>query len=1095
MPPPRKLKMSNFRLHTSNRLEKLAGALAESVRRPLRSPLAAETILVQSQEMARWLKLELAQRHGICSNARFPFPRAFSHEIFRTVLGDLPAKAIYDPDLLLWELMGKLPKFLDQPGFEPVKNYLGAEPDDRKRYQLADRIANVFDQYLLFRPDLIRQWEGGADQSWQAELWREVSIPFHGQHPAALQARLIEHLERQVGSIVDLPERVAIFGVSALPPFYLRIFAALARHIEVSLYLLQPCEEFWGYISSVREQEKILKRAGRGAADAGQFHLETGNRLLASMGQMGRDFVLLLQDAGDWQESEPSLFTAPGAGSVLSIIQADILSLKDSLPGETPEAKITEQDDSLQVHSCHSPLRELEVLYDHLLDWFERDPQLSPRDVLVMIPDIELYAPFIQAVFGSPEQDSLRIPFSVADRTARTQSQLADTFLALLQLADSRLGASQVLALLESAPVRRKFDLDEAELELVRRWVEEVRIRWGEDEQQRAGLGLPSWPENTWRHGLERLLAGYAMADGGEELFGDILPYTDIEGGPGEILGRFVEFIEQLFAALKELRTARRLDEWAETFRLILRKLFAVGDAEVPELQLLNAGFEKLTDAVVRAGFDQPVSLAVVLEQLNRDLARVDFGSGYLTGSVTFCALKPMRSIPAKVICLLGMNDRSFPRTSSPLSFDLMAQQPRLGDRSSRADDRYLFLETLISARARLYLSYVGQSIKDNREAPPSVVVSELMDYVAQRFELPGRDLVKDHILTRHRLQAFSPAYFQGGKYFSYSRENLKASQVIAPERKPPGSFIPRLLPEPEPEWRRVRLESLAAFFANPAKFLAEKRLGLRLPDDATATEEREAFAIAGLDRYKLEQELLDLIMGGTRLKDSVELVRASGRLPAGIAGDVHFAQIRRDVEVFRQRLQPFLPDKFLPHAPCELAVGDFVLSGSIRHATPAGGLLSYRLAKIKPKDLLRAWLEHLLFHAAGTGNNAKESIIVGSDSISQLAPVSEPLPVLEKLLDLYWAGLRQPVKFFPESSFAFAVADFKLKIGGKTTRSPLAQAEENWSGDEYKKTGERTDKYFSLFFNDENVLDEDFETVARAVFCPLLENLSEVGE
>ena len=274
----------------------------------------------------------------------------------------------------------------------------------------------------------------------------------------------------------------------------------------------------------MREQEKTLRRAGKGASAAEQLHLERGNRLLASMGQLGRDFLLLLQDIGDWHESEPPQFVSPGQERLLFCIQTDILNLDDNATSDLPKKAVRDDDDSIQVHSCHSPLRELEVLHDHLLAWFERDPDLAPRDILVMIPDIELYAPYIQAVFGSPEQDGFRIPFSVADRSVRTQSHLLDTFLLLLNLADSRLGASQVLALLESAPVSRKFELDEDDLELARHWVEEVRIRWGRDGRQRAGLGLPAWAENTWCHGLERLLLGYALAGNGEELFEKILP-------------------------------------------------------------------------------------------------------------------------------------------------------------------------------------------------------------------------------------------------------------------------------------------------------------------------------------------------------------------------------------------------------------------------------------------------------------------------------------------------------------------------------------------------------------------------------------------
>jgi exodeoxyribonuclease V gamma subunit len=1088
--------MLELKLHTSNRLENLAQSLADTIRQPLRSPFQPEIILVQSQGMARWLKLQLAQQHGICSNCQFPFPRAFSYAAFRALLPGLPEERAYEPELLVWRLMKQLPPLLDQPGFEGLKNYLAGEPDSRKLFQLADRVAYLFDQYLVFRPELVLQWEKTAADNWQSRLWREISSPFREQHPAALQARFIQQLEGAQGPIPGLPERLAIFGISALPPFYLRIFAALARHIEVNLFLLEPCEQFWGYISSGREQEKTLKRAAKGASEADQLHLEKGNRLLASMGQQGRDFLLLLQGAGDWQEPAASLFSDPGEASLLACIQSDILNLSDRGATETAKKVISDADHSVQVHSCHSPLRELEVLYDHLLDWFDKDPELAPRDILVMIPDIEQYAPFIQAVFGSPEQDALRIPFSVADRTARRQSHLIETFLSILNLAGTRLGASRVLALLETASLREKFELAEDDLELIRHWVEEVRIRWGEDRQQRAGLGLPAWPENTWWHGLERLLLGYAMAGHEATLFKGILPYDDIEGGAADVLGRLAEFIQRLFAALKSLQTPRRLDEWAETFQGILRDFFETNDDQASELQVLRACFEKLSRAREGADFDRRIDLAVVLEQVSRDLSEDRFGAGYLTGGVTFCALKPMRSIPAKVICLLGMNDRAFPRTSAQLSFDLMAQEPKLGDRSSREDDRYLFLETLVSARQRLYLSYVGQSIKDNSEAPPSVLVSELLDYIAQGFKLPGKEAMADHIWTRHRLQAFSTAYFRGGRLFSFSRENLQASRVILPERKTPGNFVPQPLAAPEPEWRRLTLQTLADFFCHPAKFLATKRLKIRLPSETAALEDREPFGIEWLDRYQLQEELLEQKLGGLSLTTACELVKASGRLPAGLAGDAHYAQVRRDVEVFFKRLQPFKPDRFRPPSSFELPIGDFVITANFNRATP-DGLLFYRPAKIKPKDLLRSWVAHLLWQAANPDGTSAETVVLGTESFWRIAPVTKPLPVLEQLLKLYWSGLCEPLKFFPESSYAFAAADYRVRTGtqGKTVRQPIDFAQDKWYGNEFGVAGECEDEYFALFFRNSEELDGDFEAHARTVFDPLLEVSEETKE
>jgi exodeoxyribonuclease V gamma subunit len=646
---------------------------------------------------------------------------------------------------------------------------------------------------------------------------------------------------------------------------------------------------------------------------------------------------------------------------------------------------------------------------------------------------------------------------------------------------------------LESAPVREKFGVEEADLELVRHWVEEVRIRWGQDQQQRAALGLPAWPENTWRHGLDRLLLGYAMAAHGEKLFRDVLPFDDIEGGAADVLGNFAEFLERLFDALKALETPRRLDEWVSTLQEVLKNFFVTGENEESEMQVLRACLEKLECASTRSGFDQPVELAVILEQLNRDLSEDRFGAGYLTGGITFCALKPMRSIPAKIICLLGMNDRAFPRPSARLSFDLMEQDPRLGDRSSREDDRYLFLETLLSARERLYVSYVGQSIRDNSESPPSVLVSELMDYIEQGFEGASHDVIAAHVLTRHRLQAFSSAYFSGGRLFSYSRENLQASQAVHLARSAPAPFISSPLAEPEAERRQLSLQTLAEFLRHPARFLATQRLGIHLLSDGGALEEREPFAIDNLDGYLLKEELLERRLADLSVPNPGQLIRASGLLPAGIAGDICYAQLDRDVEVFFKQIQPYKPKNFDPPVSFDLRVGDFLISGHFSRIT-SDGLLFYRPATIKPKDLLRAWVEHLLWCAINRGERPAKTVVLGTKSLWNIAPVAEPLPVLEQLLQLYWTGLSQPLKFFPESSYAFAKAELKAGIGkvGKTVRQPLDFAEEKWSGNDFGTPGECEDAYFTLFFKDGAVLDEDFQERARTVFDPFFEHAEE---
>ncbi len=1071
-------------LHTSNRLETLVTALSEVTRTPLSSPFRKETIVVQSQGMARWLKQRLADRHGICANFAFPFPNEMASELFLALFPELPARPPFERDVMLWLVMKHLPALLDEPAFEDPRRYLADRADLRKRHQLARKVAYLFDQYFIFRPGMIRAWDRGEDSQWQAELWRRIRPEIPHRHPAGLHEQFAR-LVRQPGLDASrLPERLGVFGISALPPFHLDLFTALGAHLPVHLFVVQPSRFYWGDITSGREEQRLLKRHGREPAAASELHLERGNRLLASLGPLGRDFLKLIYEADDWQEHDD--FTEPEGGTLLANIQSDILNLRDRGRERSREADpssgqaISPADDSIQVHSCHSPLREMEVLHDHLLDWFNRNPHIAPRDVVVMMPDIETYAPLIEAVFGSSEDESRRIPFRIADRGARQASQVVQTFLALLHLPQTRLGAGTVLALLENRAVRDRFALSETDLELARHWIEDTRIRWGAGPEHRARLRLPALSGNTWREGFDRLLLGYAMAGRGKAMFDGIAPYDDLEGDSTLVLGRLDEFVERLFDTVTDLGQPRRLHEWAARLQRVLDDFFLADEENEHDLQTIRSALNGLHQQHALSRFDEPVELGVILEQLTPDLEQDRHGAGFLSGGVTFCALKPMRSIPFRVICLVGMNDAAFPRPVTHLSFDLMARSPRLGDRSTRSDDRYLFLETILSARERLYLSYVGQSIRDNSAIPPSVVVSELIDYVEQGFKL-----TRDQVVTRHRLQAFHEAYFQpGGRLFSYSVENCRASQAARQPCADRTPFVNTPLAEPEPEFRQLTLDELAAFLCNAAAFLLQRRLHVRLRQADGALDEREPFDLDARDGYPLKQRLLEDRLDGIASNETLAQIAAVGVLPLGQVGQARSHSLSAAVELFWQRLQPFEPRRAGMVLDTDLLLGDFRLTGRVvTRAT--GGVLSYRVASIKAQDILRLWIQHLAAQAAGHGG---ESILIGTNATHRYRACDDASDVLKELLQLYWQGLRQPLKFFPRSSRAFAEAEQKLAANPKSKASPFAEALKQWEGSEFSfVSAERDDQSFNLCFGDQAPLDDEFVTLARRVFAPVL--------
>ncbi len=1092
---------------TSNRLEILADELAHILKEPLSDPLAKEIIVVQSKGMERWLSLQLATRHGICANTWFPFPNAFVQFIVEKIFTaeekqlSLNASTLFEPDILTWRIMKHLPELLDHQEFHELKRYLSDSSRDLKLLQLSLRIADLYDQYMLYRPEMIFKWESGQDAQWQAQLWRKLVQGYHKYHRAALGKLLIETLMKNPPE-QHLPERVAVFGISTLPEFHMQVFNALAQHRDVNLFLMNPCQEYWGTLASEWELRRFNQKK-KSDHNLELFYFDRGNKLLSSFGELGRDFFEIVES---FNYVPYERFKSPGQTTLLTSVQSDILDLRDhGLSGEPPRI-ISAGDRSIQIHSCHSPRREVEVLQDFLLDLFEQHPDLKPADILVMTPEIEPYAPYIEAVFDLPSDDPKRIPFSIADRTYGHENEIFETFLAILNLYRSRFTASEILNILESSAVMKKFDISEENLSLIRYWIQKTRIRWGRDAKDRQQLNIPPNNQNTWQAGLDRLLLGYALPIE-EELFqGEIAPYIHIEGEQAYVLGQFMEFLSNLFKKVDQFAKARSLQEWAQLFNEILETFFYSNDETMPQIQVLRETFVKMENCQQLARFDEPVELPVIKYYLQMELQRESHTHGFLTGGVTFCAMLPMRSIPAKVICLLGMNHDTYPREHKPLSFDLIAKHPKRGDRSRRKDDRYLFLEALLSAREILYISYVGQSIKDNSVIPPSVVVSELQDYLQANFKLSDDKDLLEHLITRHRLQAFSPKYFQGdSRLFSYSSENLEAARTLIQPLTEPGPFFNQKLPEPEEEFKNISLDDLYRFFINPVKFLLKRRLGIYLKQTSTLVEDRELFALKGLEEYKVAEFLMKKFMQDREPAKFKSLMHALGELPYGAIGDCFYEHLSQEVVEFVKKVKKNAGAFQTINQEIDVRLDDFSLTGKIEQIGERH-LPFFRYTIIKAKDYLRAWIYHLVFNLPEMEQLPDQTLLCGlkkkkNDGKREwigiiFKPVPDSKDQLRALLEIYWQGLCEPIRFFPDSAKDY-VEKLIANKKKKDVRAAYKVALRTWQGSHFNggQPGEGEDPYLRLVFGkEENPLNEEFRGLAKKIFIPIFEYSEEIG-
>jgi len=1017
-------------LHRSNRTERLVDALAEVVARPLPRVTEAETIVVQSKGMERWLAMALASRLGVWGHPSFPFPRAVVGRVLDATLGPLGASGDpFEPDSLTWAIAAALPRFHGRPAFAPIDHYLAGDVGATMRVQLAERLARVFDQYVVHRPEMVLGWEAGPEEDFQAELFEELARTRGRDHLAARVSACIERLADPEVHVEGLPARVSLFGIASLPPLFLDLFAALARRVEVHFFLLAPTREYFADIRSPRERAAARRRLEATSTSAEPVPPEVGHPLLASLGKLGRDMQELVESRVDYVEGA-DLFEEPGDDSALHVLQSDILHLRRrGGPDGLPPVELRADDRSLAVHCCHGPMREVEVLCDQLLDLFE-DPSLMPRDVVVMTPDVEAYAPLVEAVF-----DRTRIPYRIADRGLLATHTVVDAFFASLEVLSGRRGGGDVLDLLGAEAVRARFGIEAVELETIDGWVRAAEVRWGVDAAHRTAEGAPPSEQNTWRFGIDRLLLGHAAGGRAAETFAGLAPSAAVEGADAELLGRFVDFCETLFSFRDGIRGARPLDAWERVLTSLLEALIGDPERDAVERQLIRTGLGTLVDRAEGAGFDEAVELSTVVRQLGETLERRLPAHGFLSGGVTVCQLVPMRSIPFEVVCILGLSDGSFPRGGARLGFDRVARRPLPGDRVPRDDDRHLFLEALLSARRALYLSYVGRSLHGQRELPPSVVVGELLDEARRSFLLPEGSPFRDvssRLTLVHPLVPWSPRYFGADpdpRLFGCSRGWAEGARAVVGPRVAAPPFVAGPMPPDDRDTRAVSIEGLAGFLARPVRSYLAERLDLRFPDAQEMLDDRLPDRLEGLSTFRVGDALVRRYMKGADEPEALAALRAEGTLPLGTPGELAFHGVSGTARSIARAADEARARGARRPLAVDFELEGFRVEGVLRDLYDGHRVL-HGWGRVEGGAELRAWVSHLVLNVVAGDDDPRRTLLIGraagSDGAVEtvvFAPVADAARHLLDLLRLREAGLAFPLPFHVEVARAYVAA------------------------------------------------------------------------
>ena len=1108
----------------ANKLESLLEVVTYWLKEHPLAPLEQEVFLVNNSGMAQWLKQNLAQNSalGIAASLDVKLPSSFIWQVYRSVLADKISKEqLLARQTLVWRLYRMLPTLSVGAGFKILQQFLHNDTQARKRYQLAEQLADLYDQYQVYRADWLADWADGHDvlrdahgkhqilpdaHRWQALLWRHILDDVRIDNDliisrAAVHAEFMTQID---GAQPQLPKRVIVFGLSSLPQQALEVLAKISQFCQVVLFVHNPCQHYW---ADIIEDKELLKAERHRQTYKAGMHADLSladlhqhaNPLLAAWGKQGRDYLRLLDmfdeksayESWGWPDHKIDLFEGYGANeaqrTLLQHLQQSILDLE---PVPEVPTSINEVDDSLVFHIAHSPQREVEILHDQLLARFNADPTLHPRDIIIMVPDINTYAPHIRAVFGQIDKEDIRyIPFSLADQQQRGHNPLLNALEVLLNLPDSRFEVSEFLGLLEVPALRKKFAIDEAAIPKLHQWLKESGIRWGIDSQQRkTAVDMPAaLNANTWHFGLQRLLLGYAVGAG--QGFNGIEPYGNMGGIEAQYLGGLARLQELLADYVVKLQQAHSVADWVPLLGELLDDFFvSTQERESKTLATLNQALAQwqMYCGQAQMSAEDLIPVNIVKEIWLIAVDEPNLQQRFLSGRVNFCTLMPMRAIPFKRVCLLGINDGEFPRSQQIKSFDLMGQRGhyRPGDRSRRQDDHYLFLEAVMSAREQLYISWVGNSVRDNTEIPPSVFVSQLRDYLQQSFSM-----ALDAITVKHPLQPFSPRYIKTDsdpRLFTYAQEWFETeTDKRGVSALQAATFdVPKVL----------SVDALARFLKAPVKTFCQQTLKFSFDDDNAISEDNEPFGFNNLQIYQQTEALLTQLKANPTLAiDTVFAQRyqtlvATGSLPLAGFSKITFDVLTGAVTSAWDQYQRLLSTGYTETASQSISM-DLSLDTNLQvqltgHLTrlyqnEAGDLASIILTaqsfadkeKIKYHSVIEPWLTHVV--ACATGLNIK-TYAMGADALIQIDAIApqKAKEILVQLVSAWHQGLQTPLPVAIKSAFAWL------------PKQALAAAKKRYEGDDFTSGEVDYDLYLQRFYPAFDDLGDSFTEWAEHLYA-----------
>lgn len=978
-------------IYSSNRLESLCRTLAENIRKPKADVFGKEIIITETAGMNAWLKTQMAQHTGVFANFEFLSQDGLIAGIYQLLFDK---KLENNIDALKYEIYKLLDIKEFKDSFTDVAGYY--KENDLRRIQLSEKTANLFDQYQLYRNDMIVVWENGKlstgnpSEKWQQWLWTKLNV----ESRSKTRDRIMAEMESNKNLLKKAFPAISFFGITIYTQFHLDFYRALEKYTDINFYLCLPAN-----------------------------HKEFQNELLLNFGAKAKELAGMF-DIKDFEAVENK------ADTLLARIQNQILNNSTS-------SEFTE-DESLQVNSCYTPAREAECVYNYLLDLFDKDRSLKPGDVLVAATDINKYAPFIRAVFSNAP---VKIPFLVSGAASSSEDTMAATLEQILNFREEDLTSEKVISLLEQKRIKQRFGIEDCDY--IRAMVQKANIRFGRENRAEDDTQYVSW-----KYGLDKIILGYAMLTDNEYKASDSLalfPFREAEGSSSYDLLKLKAFVERLEFVLDEQSNPRTLTEW-KNFLLedVLEKMVCHDDFNKDDREEMS-GIYKALGFINDLELKEKVPFAVFLEELDSKLFTLPRETKLNTGRVTVSSPTQVRGLPYRVICFLGLNNDIFPRKDQYPGFDLLGEEYRQGDRSRKETDKYLFMDTLLAAREKIYMSYTGQSVKNNSEIPPSLVVDTLTSFLG-----------REDMAVKHPLHGFSSHYQKDSRrLFTYLYS--QAASVYSTREKE----------DKEPAEATVR--DLVDFFKAPVDWYFNNILDISYNDAESTLSETEIFELDSLQEWKVKRDFIKL--ADDESSSYVAKGIKEGYLPLKSGAVVTLEKIREDINQLKTTYQELIGSRQEDKIVVDIKVNNIRISGTI-DSVYGKDFIAYSVSRYPLKHKIDAYIKALLLFTEGKIESAK---FLDKDGVVSVIPADagSAQTCLKALLEYFKEGNKAPLLF------TIKAGEESLKEKADAKKILKAFKDEAYP---YEQSNIPANAYLQILFREkriEHIEDEDVQKIS----------------